>query len=59
MTVAELAAKWRAQATDLDRTAKSYSRSCVKDKAVQMILLAKQLRQCASEMEKIDGKPEA
>jgi hypothetical protein len=52
MTVAELAAKWRETAASLERSAKSYARCCVKDKAVQNILLAKQLRCLADELER-------
>jgi hypothetical protein len=52
VTVAELAAQWRQKAADMDRTAKSYARACVKDRAVQIILLAKQIRALADEMEK-------
>jgi len=48
----ELAAKWRAQADDMDRSAKSYNRACVKEKGMQLILLAKQLRGCAEELER-------
>jgi hypothetical protein len=47
-----LAAQWREQADDMDRSAKSYNRACVKEKGMQLILLAKQLRACASEIEK-------
>jgi hypothetical protein len=36
----------------MDRSAKSYNRACVKEKGMQLILLAKQLRACASEIEK-------
>lgn len=52
MTLSELAAQWRVQADDMDRSAKSYNRSCVKEKGMQLILLAKQLRGCAAEIEK-------
>lgn len=48
-----LAEKWRAQADDMDRTAKAYRRSCVEAKAVQLILLAKQLRTCADAVERL------
>ena len=51
MTLAMLAAKWREQADDMDRSAKSYNRACVKEKGMQLILLAKQLRACAKEIE--------
>jgi len=40
----ELAAQWRQQADDLERTAKVYTRQCVEAKAVQNILLARQQR---------------
>ena len=54
MTVAQLVEQWRQQADSLDRTAKAYNRACVKEKGMQLILLAKQLRGCASELEKTD-----
>jgi hypothetical protein len=68
VNLSELAAQWRAQADDMDRSAKSYNRACVKYKGVQLILLAKQLRACASSIEKTeeyanaqaaDSKPQA
>lgn len=52
MTLVQLAAQWRQQADDMDRAAKAYNRSCVKEKGMQLILLAKQLRGCATEIEK-------
>ena len=52
MTVDELATLWLQRADDMDRTAKAYGRSCVKDKQMQLILLAKQLRGLVDEMRK-------
>jgi hypothetical protein len=54
MTPAQLAASWRAEADSLDRTAKAYNRKCIEAKGVQLILLAKQLRQCAEQVEQIE-----
>jgi hypothetical protein len=52
MTVDELAADWLKRADDMDRTAKAYGRSCIRDKQMQLILLAKQLRGLVDEMRK-------
>lgn len=49
-----LAAAWRTEADALDRTAKAYNRKCVEAKGTQMILLAKQLRGCADQVEAIE-----
>lgn len=57
MTPLEIAAQWRQQADDMDRSAKAYNRACVKEKGIQLILLAKQLRGCASEIEKSEYAP--
>jgi hypothetical protein len=48
---AQLAAAWRAEADSLDRSAKAYRRSCVREKAMQNNLLAKQLRYCADQLD--------
>jgi hypothetical protein len=47
-----LAELWRTRAEGLERTAQTYKRSCVKDKMMQNILLARQLRGLADELEK-------
>ena len=52
LSIAVLAGKWRTRAEDLERTAQTYKRSCVKDKMMQNILLARQLRGLADEIEK-------
>ena len=51
-----LAELWRTRAEDLERTAQTYKRSCVKDKMMQNILLARQLRGLADELEKALGQ---
>lgn len=54
----DLIADWRKRADDMDRTAKAYNRACVKDKSVQLILLARQARTFADELErKIERGP--
>ena len=50
-----LAELWRTRAEDLERTAQTYKRSYVKDKMMQNILLARQLRGLAGELEKAIG----
>lgn len=54
MTADELAQQWLRQAEDLERTASAYKRTCVKGKAVQNILLAKQLRDCAEKVRALE-----
>jgi hypothetical protein len=49
--LADISKDWRTRADDMDRAAKSYNRACVKEKGMQLILLAKQLRGCAHEIE--------
>ncbi len=50
--LAALAEKWRKEADDLERTSRAYKRSCVEGKSVQLILLARQKRGMADELEK-------
>lgn len=50
-TACSLPAQWRAKASDMERAAKAYSRSCIEAKAAQLILGASLLRSCARELE--------
>jgi len=52
LTVNDLAEKWRKEADDLERTSRAYKRQCVDGKSVQLILLARQKRGMADELEK-------
>jgi hypothetical protein len=50
--LATIADKWREKAVDMERSAKNHTRSCVHAKAAQLILGAKLLRNCASEIDR-------
>lgn len=52
--IAKLTADWRKQADDMERSAKAYNRACVKHKGVQLILAARQLRDCANQVDQIN-----
>lgn len=51
----QLASLWLQEAEGLERSAKAYTRCCIRDKAMQNILLAKQLRHCAAQVHAIEA----
>ncbi len=57
-----MVAVWRARADSFDTAARGYDGKCVSVKGVQLRLRAIEVRKCADELEKINGKgsnPEA
>ena len=52
LSIAVLAGKWRKEADELQDLSRAYKRSCVEGKSVQLILLARQKRGMADELEK-------